>query len=221
MKKIQVLHIQFPEIQLKTRDAHKLRGYFGNLFKEHSALLHNNYEGGKLKYQYPLVQYKVIGGIPTLLALEEGAHLLAGLFLQIKELNIDGITYTIHNKSMKTEEVGIGHSTELYEYKFQTLWMALNQTNHKLFLEATDEQRTIMLNKILLGNVLSLLKGLNIRLNENEHLMAKTNVSEKSTKFKDKDMIAFMGSFIINAILPDGIGLGKAVSRGFGTIKKQ
>jgi len=30
--------IRFPEINLRTRDAHKLRGYFGNLFKEKSEL---------------------------------------------------------------------------------------------------------------------------------------------------------------------------------------
>lgn len=29
--------IRFPGIHLETRDAHKLRGYFGNLFKEHSS----------------------------------------------------------------------------------------------------------------------------------------------------------------------------------------
>ena len=52
--------IKFPEISLKTRDAHKLRGYFGNIFKEHSPLLHNHFEDGTNRYAYPLVQYKVI-----------------------------------------------------------------------------------------------------------------------------------------------------------------
>jgi hypothetical protein len=34
-------------------------------------------------------------------------------------------------------------------------------------------------------------------------------------------MLAFSGSFVCNATLPDYIGLGKAVSRGFGCIVKQ
>ena len=218
---IQITTITFPEITLQPRDAHKLRGYFGNLFKEHSALLHNHYETGELRYDYPLVQYKVIMGVPTLVALEEGSNLLTGLFLSIKKLELGGRVYEIMSKNIENKQIEVGYSSELIEYRFQTLWMALNQTNHKLFLVASNDQKTNMLNKILLGNVLSLLKGLNIRLKENERLMAKTNVCEKSTKFKDKDMIAFEGSFIINAMLPDGIGLGKAVSRGFGAIKKQ
>ena len=52
--------IRFPEIALRTRDAHKLRGYFGNLFQEHSPLLHNHWEDGTSRYAYPLVQYKVV-----------------------------------------------------------------------------------------------------------------------------------------------------------------
>ncbi len=53
---VHIVTIQFPEITLRTRDAHKLRGHLGNLFKEYSPLLHNHYETGELRYRYPLVQ---------------------------------------------------------------------------------------------------------------------------------------------------------------------
>ena len=33
-------------------------------------------------------------------------------------------------------------------------------------------------------------------------------------------MIGFFGTFQVNFNLPDYIGLGKSISRGFGTIKK-
>jgi len=48
-QELQVCRIKFPEIQLQTRDAHKLRGYFGNLFKQQSPILHNHYEDGRLR----------------------------------------------------------------------------------------------------------------------------------------------------------------------------
>jgi hypothetical protein len=51
--------------------------------------------------------------------------------------------------------------------------------------------------------------------------MSKVNVKSKATNFKDTKMVAFQGNFITNALLPDEIGIGKAVSRGFGTIKKK
>jgi len=82
--------IRFPEIKLRTRDAHKLRGYFGNLFKEKSELLHNHMGNGKLRYAYPQVQYKVIERTPYLVGVQEGAELLGELFLKIKELDIGG-----------------------------------------------------------------------------------------------------------------------------------
>ena len=75
--------IRFPGIHLETRDAHKLRGYFGNLFKEHSPLLHNHFEDGQLRYKYPLVHYKVIQEVPMLVGLNEGAALLTELVLSL------------------------------------------------------------------------------------------------------------------------------------------
>ncbi len=216
---IQTVIVQFPEIILKTRDAHKLRGYFGKIFEEHSPLLHNHYESGELRYKYPLVQYKVVNRIPTLVALQEGAQLLTGLFLSMKEIKINDTVYPILSKNIKSEMVNIGVSSELKEYRFQTLWMGLNQTNHRQYINEKESRiKKKLLDRILIGNILSFFKGLEIRLNKDEILMVTTRLEEKSTKFKDKDMLAFSGSFVVNANLPQRIGLGKGVSRGFGTV---
>lgn len=210
--------IQFPQIALQTRDAHKLRGYFGNLFKEHSPLLHNHYETGELRYKYPLVQYKVLNGVPTLVAINKGAELLTQLFLKIKELQIGGETYPIYSKNIENSKVEGGYSKQLHEYSFATYWMGLNQDNHKLYTKSTHEEQDALLNRILVGNVLSFFKNIGVFLAEDEHLMTKVRLKEKKTKFKDKEMLVFEGGFVINALLPSGIGLGKGVSRGFGTI---
>lgn len=218
---IHIVTIQFSEINLNTRDAHKLRGYFGNLFKEHSPLLHNHYETGELRYKYPLVQYKVINKTPTLVALQDGAQLLTQLFLSIREINIDGQVYKVQSKNIKSEQVEAGYSEELYEYSFLTLWMGLNQENHlKYAREETDEGKQKRIKRILTGNVLSFFKSMEIFLKPEQRIMVKCKMEEKNTRFKDKNMMAFSGSFVMNAVLPSGIGLGKAVSRGFGTITK-
>jgi len=218
---IQLVTIQFPEINLQTRDAHKLRGYFGNLFKDHSPLLHNHFDTGEFRYQYPLVQYKVLNNVPTLVALQEGAQLLTRLFLKIKEIDIDGNHFPVLSKNIKSELVNIGYSDDLMEYQFQTLWMGLNQENHHKYLSLqSQDDKNKMLNKIITGNVLSFFKGLGIFLTAEQKLLAKCKLTEKRTKFKDKDMLAFSGSFVINALIPSHVGLGKAVSRGFGTIGK-
>ena len=74
-KPLQLTRIKFPDIQLQTRDAHKLRGYFGNLFQEHSPLLHNHYDSGQLRYRYPLIQYKEIIKILMPLILFRNEHI--------------------------------------------------------------------------------------------------------------------------------------------------
>lgn len=217
----QITRIQFPEIKLLTRDSHKLRGYFGNLFKEHSPLLHNHYDDGSLRYRYPAVQYKVLGGIPTLIGIGEGAALLPQIFLKIKELELDGHTYPIFSKNIQHRQEPLGFAEELQTYSFETLWMALNQENHRDYIKLGSEtEKKKKLNSILVGHVLSLFKNMDILLEPNQRLMAMTQLQEKSTQFKDNTMIAFMGEFVINAHIPDGLGLGKSVSRGFGSVKK-
>lgn len=220
MKKILLTKIQFPEIELRTRDAHKLRGYFGTLFKEHSHLLHNHYDNGELRYQYPLVQYKVLNKTPTLVAIEEGAKLLTSLFLEIDSIQVDGRTHTIHSKQIENTKVSVGYTDALQEYQFNTFWMGLNQANHKKYLQCNASEKEELLNKILIGNILSLYKNLDIILSPDQKLIVKHRLSKAVTKFKNRDMTVFSGKFITNALLPDDIGLGKSVSRGFGSIQK-
>ncbi len=218
---IQKVTIQFPEIALQTRDAHKLRGYFGNIFKEYSPLLHNHFETGELRYRYPLVQYKVLDEIPTLVALQEGAELLVKLFLKIREIKISDNVYPIYGKNIKSEMITIGYGEELREYRFKTLWMGLNQQNfQKYALLATQEEKSKLLDKIMTGNILSFFKGLKIFLEPGQRIMAKGKFLEKKTRFKNREMLAFSGSFVVNACLPNDIGIGKAVSRGFGSIEE-
>ncbi len=208
--------IRFPEIELRTRDAHKLRGYFGNLFREKSELLHNHMGNGEFRYRYPQVQYKIVDGTPILVGIAEGAGLLTELFLKIRELNIDGELYPIHQKNIEARQVEPGASGAPHAYRFETLWMGLNQANHARYGEANPLEREKLLEKILIGNCLSFLKEMNVFVET--RLQARASLKEKQTMFKNNKMIAFEGMFEINALLPDWIGLGKQVSRGFGTI---
>lgn len=218
---IPLTKIQFPEIQLATRDAHKLRGYFGNLFKEHSPLLHNHYEDGTFRYRYPQVQYKVIDKTPTLVGILEGSELLTQLFLKINEIDIEGLKYQVHSKNISQENVNCGYSNEIHEYQFKTLWYALNQANYKEYSQLKNQaEKEAMLNRILIGQMLSFFTNIELQLKPEERLMTKVKVSERSSQLKGNRLIVFKGSFVSNAILPNHIGIGRSVSRGFGSIER-
>jgi hypothetical protein len=218
MQAIQVTTIKFPENQLKPKDAHKLRGYFGNLFKEHSPLLHNHLENGSFRYQYPLVQYKVIDNIPLLVGINEGGKLLVDLFLQIKEIQINGQTFPVYEKNIMQKNYHVAVDNELHQYTWKTYWMGLNQENYKKYRNLSEQDKKRKLESIIKGNILSFCKAIEYKVTET--IMVKTEVREQQSQFKNNTMTVFSGSFISNVSLPDYIGMGKAVSRGFGTIKK-
>lgn len=202
---------------MATRDAHKVRGFFGNLFRMHSPLLHNHMESGRLIYRYPLVQYKVIDGTPTLMGLNEGADLLTQLFLKINSLDIGDRSYTVLEKNIQNRVISIGLSDELYSYRFETLWMALNQENFLAFLHETSEHRLRHLRAILVGNILSFFKAMDYRAKST--VLAKLHVTAfKEAIFKNNAMMTFEAEFTTNSLLPDIIGLGKQTARGFGSI---
>lgn len=210
--------VSFPDIKLQTRDAHKLRGYFGQLFKEHSPLLHNHYEDGTSRYRYPLVQYKVIDEIPVLVGFNEGGELLVSLFLKMKEIDIEGTIFPVLGKNISQTNIDLSLNGKLNRYEFKTLWMALNQKNYDIYTKLNESEKKSFLDKTLQNNILSFYKGLNYFTTE--RILANVNVIEKQTRFKDQTMLAFSGDFVTNAMLPDLAGIGKAVSRGFGSIMK-
>ena len=181
--------------------------------------MHNHLESGESSYRYPLVQYKVIKNVPMLVGINEGGKLLTSLFLKISELDINGQIYPVYHKNIENRINEIDVIDDLIQYNFETLWMGLNQKNFRLYLQVGSEEKKELLKKTLTGNILSFFKGIDY-FAENK-IMLTANLSEKETKFKDKTMIAFSGNFTTNALLPDYIGLGKSVSRGFGCIIKK
>jgi len=78
-------------------------------------------------------------------------------------------------------------------------------------------RENVFLNAILIGNLLSMAKGLGVviehRLNLHSHL------EKVETQYKGVEMTGFTGSFRVNLQMPDYIGIGKGVSQGFGVIR--
>lgn len=96
--------------------------------------------------------------------------------------------------------------------------MSSNQKNHKKYITSDELEKRHLLERILIGNCLSFFKSINHYVEE--QIQLKGTFKEKSTKFKGNKMLAFEGIFTANLMLPDYIGLGKSVARGFGTIKR-
>jgi hypothetical protein len=214
--------ISFPEVRLEQRAASQLRGFFGNYFREHSPLLHNHYDDGRLRYKYPLVQYKVLGGTPVLVGLQEGAKLLTSLFCSIQTLHIGEREYTVLERDISYKVAPVGWTAELNDYQFASLWLPLNQQMYPDYQQKDGPERRSMLARILTGNILSFYKGIGLFLPASKRInVAMRPRKEHLTGFKNQVMTGISGGFTANVMLPDFIGLGKSVSRGYGAIVKQ
>jgi len=204
------------DLQIQRRQAPKMRGYYSNKYDQ-IIELHNHTEEGFV-YKYPCVQYKVINGNPTLVGIEEGAKIVGQLALNEEELVIDGRRIETQQKRIDTFKYPIGFSKIPICYRFITPYVALNQKNYKEFMQGDIFERDLLLQKILIGNILSFAKGIGYQVDE--QIKFKSDFSQTIIKYKNNDMLAFTGEFYTNIDLPDLIGLGKSVSRGFGSIQK-
>lgn len=216
---MQQVTIKFPDLRLSQRDGHKIRGYFSQLFGQESDLWHNHQSDGKPIYRYPLIQYKVIGGIPMLVGFNQGADILIGHFLQLNTLEIEGHQWPIHSKQVERKAIKIGVNGQLYQYEFMAPWFALNQANFQKYRDCNAAQRTVLLKRLLIGNVITFFKGMDYQ-EEKEIQLIPSDLQPLIAKFKNQQMTMFKGRFVCNTVLPDFGGLGKSVARGFGTIKR-
>lgn len=209
--------IKFASFNLSPRNAVYLRGYLGNLFREKSSLLHNHLEDGTYRYKYPLVQYKIIDGNPLIIGLNEGADVLNEIFVKIKVLVINGKEYPFDLKYLENSFFTVETSPQLVSYRFLTPWMALNQHNVGRYLQSDLEAQNDMLKSILTGNLLSMMKGIGQHMDK--QIIVDVRPREDIAHFKNQPMKVFWGTFKSNLRLPNYVGVGKAVSRGFGAIK--
>ena len=209
-------------VPLKPNQIHKFRGFVGNLFREHDIVHNHDRETGKNIYRYPLIQFKLIDHVPAIVSITEEAVALFGeIFMKLDRVEIDGLEIPIHEKDLKIEEVPFGFSDETFMYDFTSPWLGLNQKNYETYQKsATEESRKNLLRRTLTGNILSMCKSLGHRLNPEETLKTDLRVKEMTVTLKGQKMLGFTGTFKTNFVIPDHLGIGKSVSRGFGVVKK-
>jgi hypothetical protein len=78
MTKIKTLTIQF-NTPLKRRELPLFRGAIIAAISTGNILFHNHNEGSTLRYAYPLIQYKRIGGKAAIVCIEEGVEAIGEL----------------------------------------------------------------------------------------------------------------------------------------------
>jgi hypothetical protein len=196
-------------------DASKLRGFFATRFNEH-ALLHQHVTD-KLIYKYPLIQYKMLQGSPLVLGINEGADVLKEIYDKFDEIKLGESKYSIMERGITLKSEEFGYCEDIRSYSFATPWLALSQDNYPRYQSASQEERRNLLRKILVGNILSASKGLGYVAKQHIRLDV-GRMEDGIYTLKGTKVTGIWGEFATNFAIPESMGLGKSVSRGYGTV---
>ena len=213
--------LRFGNVNLRASHIHKFRGFVGNLFKDYDLIHNHDLNTGKLIYRYPLVQFKLIDKIPCIVAITDPAvAVFLEIFMKMDKVIIDDVKIPIFEKDLKVDDVEFGFSDETFMYEFMSPWIGLNQRNYQRYEPSSPSGKNEILKKTLVGNILSMAKHLDCWLEKNQQINVEIQVQEKNINLKSKSMLGFTGIFKTNFIIPDDLGIGKSVSRGFGTVRR-
>ncbi len=184
-----------------------------------ASLFHNHTEVG-LRYDYPLIQYKLLQGRVAVVGVGQGANELLWLHPYLsRQLHIGIKDIPFEIMSIENAECQIGVTQRTMRY-YLTNWMPLNQKNDRLFHTTQNEtERLMMLESILTNNIIAFFHSLDYKPSEQIRCRIERRGPIEKVMYKDVPMRAIDVLFLTNALLPLNIGIGKGSSLGHGTIQ--
>lgn len=182
-------------------------------------IFHNHRPDEGLLYRYPLIQYKTIQGKAAIVCVGEGVDALEAILVNCNGLlHIGERSEQFEVVSAVPQKTSVETWDDLFEYTI-TNWLPLNKENYQQYCQTEELGRRIeILEKMLVGNILSACKGMGVRLLEQVRCQILTLSEPRKTYYKRTAMLRFDSRVRINVTLPDNIGLGKGASLGHGTI---
>ena len=215
--KLKTLEMTFEGTEEFRGDANQIRGFFASKFNEFDQL--HNHNTDRFCYRYPLVQYKVLDRIPLIVGVNEGAEILKGLFDKFDTVTLPYENFEITERFMSIKKQDFGLTKSIYFYEFLTPWLALNKENEEKFFDAGNpEEQKEILRRTLIGNLLSMSKTFGYTVPDT--IKCDVDVEICRSKYKTMDFTSFTGGFMANFLIPDIMGIGKGVAKGFGTVRK-
>lgn len=185
-----------------------------------NILFHNHTENG-YRHEYPLIQYKLIAGLPNIIAIGGGVAEISHFFASKERIiRLDGKTYPLIVYKTALNSIAINISpTAIWRYTLFN-WLPLNQENYKKYCDVKSlADKVIFLQKVLTANILTFLEG----FGKDSELEIKTTIldikSRKVIRVNETLMESYSTTFESNVFLPNYIGLGKSSSQGHGIVR--
>ena len=184
-----------------------------------NLLYHNHIGDSSYRFAYPLIQYKRINGKAAITCIEEGADIIGQFLSETSDPLMIGRRETkIEVEKVIPEKVEIQISDSPQTYSLHQ-WLPLNSKNYEQYRNTESFIDKInILERVLIGNILSFLKGVGIHLEEHLDVHITDIIKQNIITYKGVKMMAFDIAFKANITLPSYIGIGKNASVGFGIL---
>ncbi len=204
--------ISFNEISL-------FRGAVLNSIGKDVELLFHNHTDVGFRYSYPLIQYKRIHKNAAILCIGDGVEAIGQFFEKEHFLaNLGTRPVQLSIKSIIPQRTLIQIWDATFRYYLRN-WLPLNSENYEKYKRIDGvAERVVFLEKILVGNILSFAKGLDINIEKEIECKLILFREPRLVFVKNIKVMSFDVEFKTNLSLPDYIGIGKHSSIGFGTI---
>ena len=118
-----------------------------------------------------------------------------------------------------TQLVILAVSERLLLYKLITPVLLFNAENYRRYVAMEYQEQRLERDRLLRASILMALRGLDVTFPERLYVMFTPRIRTRVCCYKNQELLGVLGSFISNAVLPDGLGLGHGSSHGFGWLK--
>ncbi|MFQ6604806.1 MAG: CRISPR-associated endonuclease Cas6 [Fidelibacterota bacterium] len=169
------------------------------------------------KFLYPRVQVKILNEQIYLLGLNEGVAPIMSLIDKFDFLDFGNITFQVLGADVDKNDNRFQPTNRLIRYRFITPWVALNQITGSRYRFLNNAERAVFLNRLLGQNIVFLAREMGMEIQKKVY--TKTSLTSLFPKPVDEhNWGAFTGEFRTNFVLPNYIGVGNGITRGYGTI---
>ena len=220
MYKLPTIVIQFDN-EIESKALPYFRGAVIASLEKKDILFHNHDEE-KLRYSYPLIQYKRIHRKAAVMGIGKGIEVISQL-LSARDFNyqIGNEKVEMHIEAVNAYDNEILLSSQADNPYRLNNWLPLNSENYAKYHHAESLiERIAILERVLTGNILSFLKGVDIYLDEQVELHITDITNQRPYTYKKVKLMAFDIEFKTNIQLPQYIGIGKNASVGCGVLTK-
>ena len=169
------------------------------------------------EFLYPRVQVKILNEQIYLVGIKEGADPVLSITKDFELLNFGNITFNILDVDIEESIDQFKHVDQLLRYRFVSPWIALSKNTQKRFKFLKNKDRIAFLNRLLGQNIVFLAREMGVGLNDKVYTKLKLNSLFPKPVYEN-NWGSFSGEFQTNFVLPNYIGLGNGITRGYGAI---